>query len=100
MSIFLDVDTKLITAMESRWRGAKGEMGGEAGDEYALRCSCLKLRRLCVEGIMKTRSIALQSLIAYTETKNGANNGKCFEEEVEERILQGQDQKRKWRKWR
>lgn len=32
--------------MESKWRGANGEVGGEAGDEYALFCSFLReLRR-------------------------------------------------------
>ena len=32
--------------MDSRCRGANGEVGGEAGDEYALCCDCLKeLRR-------------------------------------------------------
>ena len=36
MVIFLHAGSEFVTAIESRWRGAKGEVGGEAGDEYAL----------------------------------------------------------------
>ena len=38
-STLLDADVEVVTAMESRWRGANGEVGGEAGDAYALFCS-------------------------------------------------------------
>ncbi len=34
-----DADVGVVTATESRWRGANGEVGGEAGDAYALFCS-------------------------------------------------------------
>ena len=34
------------TAMDSRCRGANGEVGGEAGDEYALSCNFLKELRM------------------------------------------------------
>lgn len=38
-SVFRQCCARVVTAMESRWRGANGEVGGEAGDEYALFCS-------------------------------------------------------------
>ena len=56
--------------MESRWRGANGEVGGEAGDEYALCCNFLReLRRYRGRNgaIMESCPLALQSLMADIE---------------------------------
>ena len=55
----------LYTAMDSRCRGANGEVGGEAGDEYALFCDFPKeLRRFRGRkgGILRNWSIALERL--------------------------------------
>ena len=51
--------------MDSRCRGANGEVGGEAGDEYAFFCDFIKeLRRFRgrKEGILRNWPIALESL--------------------------------------
>ena len=56
--------------MESRWRGAKGEVGGEAGDEYGLRCSFsreLRSNRDRIGGITESRSNILKSLMTVEE---------------------------------
>ena len=56
--------------MESRCRGANGEVGGEAGDEYALCCDFLKeLPRFRGRkgGILRNWRIALESLMRNIE---------------------------------
>ena len=56
--------------MDSRCRGANGEVGGEAGDEYALWCSfATELRRYrCRNGnIMGNSLLVLQNLIREIE---------------------------------
>ena len=53
--------------MESRWRGANGEVGGEAGDEYALLGILPReVRRDWARnaGIVEICSLSLQSLVA------------------------------------
>ena len=52
------VGAKIVTAMESRWRGANGEVGGDAGDEYARRCSCLRLRKQRIGGMVESCPVA------------------------------------------
>lgn len=56
--------------MDSRCRGANGEVGGEAGDEYALCCDFLKkFRRFRGRsgGILRNWWIALESLMKNIE---------------------------------
>lgn len=64
------VGDKIVTAMESRWRGANGEVRGEAGDEYARRCNCLRLRKQRVGGIVELSS----SSMADIERQNEAHD--------------------------
>ena len=62
--------------MDSRCRGANGEVGGEAGDEYALCCDFLKeLRRFRGRGggILGNWPIALGSLTRNIEERNEAD---------------------------
>ena len=58
--------------MDSRWRGANGEVGGEAGDEYALCCNFSReLRRYRGRkgGIVGSCPRVLQSLTVDIEKR-------------------------------
>ena len=81
-SIFLNVGAQIVTAMESKWRGANGEVGGEAGDEYALWCSVLReLRRGRgrIGGITESCPTALQSEMAGLERQKEDYNSQTLE---------------------
>ena len=70
------------TAMDSRCRGANGEVGGEAGDEYALCWGFLKeLRRFRGRkgGIFGSWPIALESLTRNIEGRNEADNSRTLQ---------------------
>lgn len=58
------------SAMDSRWRGANGDVGGDAGDEYVLRCSFSReLRKYWGRngGMITDCLRALKSLMANIE---------------------------------
>ena len=68
--------------MDSRCRGANGEVGGEAGDENALCCDFLKeLRRFRARkgGILGNWPIALESLTRNIEEWNGADTSRTLQ---------------------
>ena len=63
--------------MDRRCRGANGEVGGEAGDEYALCCDFLKeLRRYRGRrgGILANSTINMGSLTRNIEERNEADS--------------------------
>ena len=69
----MNVGANIVTAIESKWRGANGEVGGEAGDEYALRCSFPRLRRHRIGAILETCAVALLNLMADIAWQNEAD---------------------------
>lgn len=79
--------------MESRWRGANGEFGGEAGDEYALFCSFsreLRRYRGRTEDIMESCPIASQSLLAVIERQMEAGSSQTLQQ-----VLQSEEVRKK-----
>lgn len=62
--------------MESRWRGANGDVGGEAGDEYALPCSFPMEFRMYwsrIGDIMGRKPMLLPKLMANIEKQDEAD---------------------------